>query len=798
MWDTKIVNNSSAAVTANGRTVQPGASVVIPYAPTGVTVRTPAGEVAALEPDGSYRQHVTTTWAVMIRSGDYLTYWGYEGGPQMPIVLNADGTFTVDDRVKNIPIRGGESSIGQIEHVVLLMLENRTFDSQLGWLYEHDTPTFLGEATAPYRGLQSINPNDFVNTALDGTLSSPPVRGVRGYSSPSISPGEEFGHVNMQFFETEDPKVGAKPTMKGVLKDYVRVLQKLKFSDADIRARAPMIMETYTPSQLPVLNQLAKHYAVSDGWFASVPSQTNPNRAFAMCGTSEGLVNNGDLEGPEAKALEKVLGMAIGDDRFDRTTIFNAISEGGKDWAVFWQTSYLPQKMSSLLAAVPYLSVLLPLIGPIGMALSALLTALTPFTRYLGELTSGALGSCYTWRLFPHVQKIRDADKRFLKLDMFHALARSGRLPKFSYIEPFWTISQSSVDDGLKKLVTAMGNDYHPPCNMIVAEQFVKKVYESLIANREAWSKTLLIITFDEFVGTFDHVPPPNNAVPPWGPDGKPRFESPTKFKFDRFGGRVPAILVSPLVQKQAVFRAGGDTPYDHTSIIATVLKWLGLSARLPDFGQRAMKAPTFERAVTLKTPRTDERDLDFLKTAHQLGDPLRYGDPFVLKNQSGNYLTAFVNTWKTAAGSVLPDALLGVGGDLDLAAQFPTLGSGGKAQLMFVNHAPDRPANIRHGDETQLVSLEPGLNANNFLGSWADSHDCYYYNTYLQGGYEANQTWKIEKLDNRDRPLSYGDRVYLVNKHDGDKRLTTDTRIFQSKWITTAAGGDFWVIEPA
>jgi len=795
MWDTRIVNNSGAAVTANGQTVQPGASLVIPYTPMGVTVRTPVGDVAALEADAEYRRHVTTSWAVKLVSGDYVTYWGYEGGPQMPLILNADGTFTVDDRFKNIPIRPAATGMGQIEHVVLLMLENRTFDSQLGWLYEHDTPNFLNGATAPYRGLQSINLNDFVNTALDGKISSPPVRGVRGFSSPSTSPGEEFGHVNMQFFETETPQPGAKPTMKGVLKDYVRVLQKLGRSENDIKALAPMIMETYTPSQLPVLNQLAKHYAVTDDWFASVPSQTNPNRAFAMCGTSEGLVNNGDLEGPEAKALEKVLGMAIGDDRFDRTTIFNAISEGGKDWAVFWQTSYLPQKMSSLLAAIPYLSVLLPLIGPIGAALSALLAALSPFTRYLGELTSGALGSCYTWRLFPHIQKIPDADRRFLKLDMFHALARQGRLPKFSYIEPFWTISQSSVDDGLKKLVTAMGNDYHPPCNMIVAEQFVKKVYESLIYNREAWSKTLLIITFDEFVGTFDHVTPPA-TVAPWG-SGKPRFESPTGFKFDRLGGRVPAILVSPLVQKQSVFRASGGTPYDHTSIIATVLKWMGLSSRLPDFGQRAMAAPTFDPAVTLKTPRTDERDIDFLKTAHRNGDPIRFGDPFVLKNQSGNYLTSFVNTWKTAAGSVLPDILLGVGGDLDLAAQFPTLGTGDKAQLVFLNHAADRPAGINNGDQTLVVSLESGLNANNLLGSWADSHDCYYYNTYLQGGYENNQTWIIQKLDNPGQPLRYGDRIYLVNKHDGDKRLTTDTRWFQSKWITTAAGGDSWTIEP-
>ena len=798
MWDTRIVNSSSVAVTANGRPVPAGGDLLIAYTPAGVSIQVAGrGEVTATEPGPEYRQHVQSSWAVLIRTGGYVAYWGYEGHPTLTITIAADGTFSVDSAIRNIPIQAPATTINQIEHVVLLMLENRSFDSLLGWLYERDLPTFLGAAGPPFQGLQSINLGDFVNTAENGTISSPPVRGARGYSSPSISPGEEFDHVNMQFFGSEHPAAGAPVTMKGVLQDFVDVMRKLGRPADDIQARAKIIMESYTPSQLPVLNQLAKHYAVCDGWFASVPSQTNPNRAFTMCGTSEGLVNNGDLEGDEAKQIEKILGMAIGDDRFDRTTIFNALNDGGKTWAVFWQTSYLPQKISSLLAAIPYLQVLSALIGPLGVALSALVTALRPYTRYLTQLTSGELGSCYTWRLFPHIQSIPNAAQHFLKLDQFHLLARAGQLPTFSYVEPFWTISQASVDDGLKKLVTAMGNDYHPPCNTIVCEQFVKQVYESLIANRDAWSKTLLIITFDEFVGSFDHVTPPV-AIPPWAPNGQPRFASPTGFKFDRFGARVPAILVSPLVQKQSVFRAAGAIPFDHTSIVATVLKWLGLSGRLADFGQRAANAPTFEPAVALAGPRTDERDLDFLKTTHAAGDVLRYGDPFFLKNQSGQYLTAAVNTWKSAAGSVLPNFLLGVGDDLDLAAQFPTLGSGDKAQLVFLNHAADRPPGIQHGAETLLVTLEPGVGANDFLGSWADSHDCYYYNTYLSGSYQDNQTWIIQKLDNPSQPLRYGERVYLVNKHDGDKRLTTDTRLFQSKWITTASGGDSWTIEPA
>ena len=65
----------------------------------------------------------------------------------------------------------------------------------------------------------------------------------------------------------------------------------IRLSAADICA----VMETYTELEIPFLYFLAKNYAVSDEWFSSVPTQTNPNRAFSVCGTSEGQFNNGSL-----------------------------------------------------------------------------------------------------------------------------------------------------------------------------------------------------------------------------------------------------------------------------------------------------------------------------------------------------------------------------------------------------------------------------------------------------------------------------------------------------------------------
>jgi phospholipase C len=694
-------------------------------------------------------------------------------------------------------------SIDKIEHVVVLMLENRSFDSLLGWLYQYDAPSQFIPASpgAPFRGLQDVKPDDFTNTALNGTLTATPTRGVQGFSVPTADPGEEYAHVTTQFYNASTPGPGA-PNMKGVLADYVGVLQGMKFGEADVRRLAQMVMESHSPGQLPVLNQLAKHYAVSDAWYASVPSQTNPNRSFLMCGTSNGMVNNGELEtNPLARALEAVLGMAIGDDRVESPTIFNALQDAGADWKVFWQTSYLPQKISTLLTTLPQLIPFLP--PPLSIVAGALLTALSPFSIYIHELASGDLRSCYTWRLFPEIQKIPNAAWHFHKLEDFHRMARAGQLPKFSYIEPFWTIAHTTNPDVVfKNLVTALGNDYHPPSNLLVGEQFVKEVYTSLISNKAAWAKTLLLITFDEFVGCFDHVTEdlkPGVVTPPWGPNGKPPYESPTKFKFDRLGARVPTILISPYVQKGTVFRSTTKVPYDHTSMIATTMKWLGRTD-LSKFGRRTEAAPTFEGALTLSDARTDEADLAFLDTPRHGDKRIRYGDSIRLKNQSGEYLSSFYCTMKVGGGgSVLPAAAMGIAVDLGVAANFPRVGQGAAATLAFYTRRTDPPDDIRHGDQVLLVSREAGLGPYIMLGAWKDSHDCYYANEYLDGDPAAQETWTIEKLNDQDKPLASGDQVYLVNKFFGGQRLTRDQRwLVEAGWITTAGGGDYWTVELA
>jgi phospholipase C len=140
---------------------------------------------------------------------------------------------------------------------------------------------------------------------------------------PNIAPGEKFREVNTQLFENENPGAQDNPTMKGYVRDFVKVLRGQKVPPDKVQRFADQVMQCYLPVQLPVLNGLAEHYAVCDMWFSSVPSQTNPNRAVALCGTSMGLVDNGFLEeDPRRSEIEKIAGYKLGDDRFKTKTIF--------------------------------------------------------------------------------------------------------------------------------------------------------------------------------------------------------------------------------------------------------------------------------------------------------------------------------------------------------------------------------------------------------------------------------------------------------------------------------------------
>jgi phospholipase C len=173
-------------------------------------------------------------------------------------------------------------------------------------------------------------------------------------------------------------------------------------------------------------------------------------------------------------------------------------------------------------------------------------------------------------------------DTNFGEFSDFTADAQAGQLPAYSFLEPSWGSS---------------GNSQHPNYDVSLGEQLIHDVYYAL-RNGPGWDQTLLIISYDEHGGCYDHVPPPSGAVPP--------DDTPGEFGFDftRFGVRVPAVLVSPLIPAGTVYRVpAGSAPLDHTSVLKTVENRWGL----PALTARDAAAPDVSGALTLTTPRTDD-----------------------------------------------------------------------------------------------------------------------------------------------------------------------------------------------
>ncbi|OMO96087.1 Phosphoesterase [Corchorus capsularis] len=177
----------------------------------------------------------------------------------------------------------------------------------------------------------------------------------------------------------------------------------------------------------------------------------------------------------------------------------------------------------------------------------------------------------------------------------FKKHAKEGKLPGYVVVEQRYM--DSKVDPA---------NDDHPSHDVYQGQMFVKEVYETLRASPQ-WNQTLLIITYDEHGGFYDHVATPVSGVP--SPDGIVGPD-PFFFKFDRLGVRVPTIMVSPWIEKGTVVHGPNGSPFstsefEHSSIPATVKKVFNMST--PFLTKRDEWAGTFESILQTRTnPRID------------------------------------------------------------------------------------------------------------------------------------------------------------------------------------------------
>src|SRR5271169_4421486 len=204
--------------------------------------------------------------------------------------------------------------LNKIQHIVVVMLENRSFDNLLGWLYDPANPAPFNVVPPNFEGLSGKN---FSNRAPDGRVIS--VGKTEDPHSPQPNPGEPFEDVYSQIYNVDKlpfnqipPDPPNPPNMQGFIANYA--VQK------DKPANPATIMQCLTPKTIPVLSTLAHNYALCDHWFSSIPTQTFCNRSFVHAGTSSGYVNNAGG------------GLCFVNDS---PTIFDLLQDAGKSWKVF-------------------------------------------------------------------------------------------------------------------------------------------------------------------------------------------------------------------------------------------------------------------------------------------------------------------------------------------------------------------------------------------------------------------------------------------------------------------------------
>jgi len=521
------------------------------------------------------------------------------------------------------------------DHVVVLMLENRSFDNLLGYLYSEKNLVPPGKLFEGVEGKNISNPIPpaWQFTDSNGTLvTEVPVAPISGVDLTKISPpypdpGEDYPHVNTQLFNPISPlpfnqppynlpSPVPEPKMDGFVHDYIQNYIHTEFPDkrppapADFYGKYKYIMESYDPADLPVLSGLAREFAVFDHWFCSVPSETICNRNFWHAGTSWGHVIN---PGPPDDACDQ--------DNWPNTdawventvgcTLFSELAKSNIGWKIY-SDNKVPLCDTERFACriFRFFSCLIPgwIRESFSKAFRASKVAQIGFVKGIfdrlaatGNLPLPVTPLLHLLNFFPQFDFSRH--DLFSTMEGFKSDCANGQLPAYSFIEPNFFNPHNDmhpstpgelVDGGPQKISA-----------VLLGEKLVWEIYNAIFTSPQLWDNTLLVITFDEHGGCHDHVKPPGQygdcAVEPAGiadpPDlgGYPQWDG---FDFRRLGVRVPMVMVSPFIKKNTII----NTPMSHTSFLRTMReKWKikSLSARedaSPCFHDSGLLHPTLQR----------------------------------------------------------------------------------------------------------------------------------------------------------------------------------------------------------
>ena len=349
-----------------------------------------------------------------------------------------------------------------IEHIVVLMMENRSFDHMLGWL-----PSVPGHSQVDGKqaGLTYLDRYRVPHRTHHLTMMS-----SCGFQDPDHS--YEGGRIQLN---------------GGRCNGWLRSGQNDSLS-----------IGYYEQADLPFLGRAAADWTTFDRYFSAVMAETYPNR-FYMHGARTDRLHN-DL------------------------TLFT--------YPTIWS-----------------------------------------------RLRAKGISNCYyhgdTLPLFTFLLKHKPSKTR--SFDQFVADAAGGNLPAVSFLDPRFTDEEAGTS-----------NDDHPHADLRAGEDFMNQAYDA-VRHGANWANTVLVITYDEWGGFFDHVPPGH------APDVSRR----TSLR----GFRVPTVVISPFARRHFV----SHRTFDHTSILRMIEWRHGLEpltvrdqkahnlATVLDFGHPKLSSPTYD-----------------------------------------------------------------------------------------------------------------------------------------------------------------------------------------------------------
>jgi phospholipase C len=434
----------------------------------------------------------------------------------------------------------GSDLLPQIKHIVVVMMENHSYDNYLGMLSGRGDGFPLGPDGQPAAVNHGAGP--------DGT--GPEVRAFRQPTTvqrrnvPSQSwhgSHRQWGEGAHDGFVTSAQVAVAEASVDGQDREPAPAATVPARNPADPATTA---MGYWTEEDLPFYYGLARTFPLADRWFSSCLGPTFPNRRFLIAGTAHGLIDDSPYD---------LLDYPPGG------TIFDLLTRYGISWVNYhpgaadqprWQHfARHQQKMAR-------------------RRLQSARQLLPPHSSATVEKDLQFTADVYPFGISRYMRHIHG-------LDQFFADAKDGTLPAFSIVDPdFQAFSEENPQDIRK------------------GESFAAAVINAVLHGR-GWPDTLLIWVYDEHGGYYDHVPPPA-AVPPDDIEGRSligtrsrlerllgpvapglvrgkRSQTEGPHRYDRYGFRVPAVIVSPYARPDYVCHE----VLDHTSVLRLVEeKW--------------------------------------------------------------------------------------------------------------------------------------------------------------------------------------------------------------------------------